>query len=345
MNSRERMIKAIEFGSPDRMPIITWRAEKFDGWLRFKGHERYRPEIESFLKKYPDDAYYVDTPWIMQGRSGEVGSEISDEWGIVWKTLGVGCMDIKHPLADWEDFENYQFPAPSFYVPPEAKEAVGCERPEKYTYTGTFGGYFQLMGSLRGFENLMMDLARQPEKLSVLADKLLDYFLRLIEKWSEIGVDGMFFGDDWGTQERLIIHPDMWREFFKPRYKKMFDAVHNDGAHVWFHSDGYVMDIIPDLIEIGVDVLNVNQLCLNGLDKIKEKYSGKVCFLGGLDQQNILPFGSTEDVEEHVKHVSKALGTDKGGYIAVPLSGGGYDVPFANLEVALNTFAKYSKTF
>ena len=101
------------------------------------------------------------------------------------------------------------------------------------------------------------------------------------------------------------------------------------------------MDIIPDFIEIGVDVLNVNQLCLNGLDEIGEKHSGKVCFLGGLDQQHILPHGSTEEVEKHVKNVSQALVSEKGGYIAAALSDGGYDVPFANLATVLDTFAKY----
>ncbi|MBC8275597.1 MAG: DUF3830 family protein [Chloroflexi bacterium] len=93
--------------------------------------------------------------------------------------------------------------------------------------------------------------------------------------------------------------------------------MHKAGAHVWFHSDGYIMDIIPDFIEIGVDVLNLNQLNLNGIDEIGERFGGKVCFFGGLDQQRILPFGSVEEVERHVKHIIQTLAGYEGGYIAV----------------------------
>ncbi len=122
----------------------------------------------------------------------------------------------------------------------------------------------------------------------------------------------------------------------------MFDAVHKAGAHVWFHSDGYFINIIPDLINIGVDVLNVNQLSLNGLDEIGERFGGKICFFGGLDSQWILPFGSVKEVEHHVRSVFQALASYEGGYIAVPLSGGGgYDMPLVNLKVVLGTFEKY----
>ena len=342
MNSRERVMKAIEFGGPDRIPIITWRTEGFDYWLGYKGHERYRSQIEKILEEYPGDVYYVDTPWIGQGAYGpDIGSETPDEWGTVWTILEVGCIETGNPLADWGRLDTCQFPDPLFYVPPEAKEAVRRHRNEEYVYVGTFGGYFQQMASLRGFENLMVDLITGPRELFILADRLLEYFLQLIGKWAEIGVDGMFFGDDWGTQERLMIRPSLWREFFKPRYEEMFDAVHQAGAHVWLHSDGYIMDIIPDFIEIGVDVLNVNQLSVNGIDELGERFGGKVCFLGGLDQQRILPLGSVEEVERHVKRVVQALAGYGGGYIAVALSGGGADTPFANLKAALDAFTKY----
>ncbi|MBC8274245.1 MAG: hypothetical protein H8E40_04670, partial [Chloroflexi bacterium] len=174
MNSRERVIKAIEFGGPDRIPIITWRAGGFDDWLRYKGHEGYRSEIRKILKEYPNDAYYVDTPWIGQGRSGQdIGSEARDEWGIVWTSLEVGCIETGHPLAHWGRLDTYQFPDPSIYLLSESNEAVLRNRHEKYTYVGTFGGYFQQMASLRGYENLMVALITRPKELFILADRLL----------------------------------------------------------------------------------------------------------------------------------------------------------------------------
>ena len=337
MNSRERMIRAIEFAGPDRIPLITWRTDHYEHWLSYADHEKHRSEIQKILDQYPFDAFYVDTPWINQGALGpDIGSEVVDEWGTVWTTLEVGCIETGHPLVDWGSLDHLQFPDPSFYVPPEARDIVNRNRNDKYVYVGTFGAYFQQMVSLRGFEDLMVDLNQEPREIFILADRLLEYFLELIGKWEEIGVDGMFFGDDWGTQERLMIRPSLWREFFKPRYKKMFDAVHHAGAHVWLHSDGFIMDIVPDLIEIGVDVLNVNQLDVNGIDEIGERFAGQVCFFGGLDQQRILPFGSVEEVKQHVKHVIHALAGRDGGYIAV--AGQGADAPVANVRATLKAF-------
>jgi uroporphyrinogen decarboxylase len=103
------------------------------------------------------------------------------------------------------------------------------------------------------------------------------------------------------------------------------------------------MAILPDLIEIGVDVLNVNQLALNGIDEIAARFAGQTCFMGGLDQQRILPFGTVEEVERHVQHVLGALGDHRGGYVAVALSGGGADVPFANLKAALEAFRRLGR--
>ncbi len=113
--------------------------------------------------------------------------------------MKAGYYDREHPLADWGHLDTYLFPEPSYYITPEAKDAVRHNRRDRYTYVGTFGAYFQLMSFLRGYENLMVDLITGSEELVILADRLLEYFLQLIEKWSEVGIDGVFFGDDWGT--------------------------------------------------------------------------------------------------------------------------------------------------
>ena len=342
MKSRERLLRAIEFRRPDRVPVITWRAEGYEEWLRYGDHERHRTEVKELLRTYPADAFYPDTPWIGSGVfAPNIGEAAQDEWGIIWTRLKQGCIDTGHPLANWDKLDELQFPDPSFYVPNEVEKQVHISRSTNYVYVGTFGGYFQHLASLRGYENLMIDLVKKTRKLYLLADKLLEYFVKLIRRWGAIGVDGMFFGDDLGMQDRLLIKPTMWREFVKPRYREMFDAVHKTGAHVWFHTDGYVMDIVSDLVDVGVDVLNVNQLVLNGLIDLANGFGGRVCFLGGLDHQHILPFGTTQQVEEHVQEVINHLASYNGGYIAVPLSGGGYDTPFENLKAALNAFARY----
>lgn len=342
MNPRDRLMKAIEFNGPDRIPIITWRAEGYREWLRFGDHEVHRPAIEALQCNYPCDAFYPDTPWIGGGAvAPKIGEVAFDEWGIGWARMQQGCIESVHPLLDWSSLDSLVFPNPAFYIPPGIADEINESHGERYVYVGTFGGFFQHMASLRGYENMMIDLARDAPELHVLADRLLDYFLQLIDAWREIGVDGMFFGDDLGMQDRLIVRPAMWRAFVKPRYQQMFDAVHRAGSHVWFHTDGYVMDIVEDLVEIGIDVLNVNQLALNGIESLGQRVGGRVCFMGGLDHQRILPFGTKAEVVEHVQQVIEHLAKRDGGYIAVPLSGGGYDTPITNLRAALDTFGEH----
>jgi len=142
------------------------------------------------------------------------------------------------------------------------------------------------------------------------------------------------------SQTRLFINPDIWREFFKPVYKKEFDLVHKFGAYVFFHSDGYTMDIIPDLIEIGADSLNI-QFPINPIEELGRRFGGKVCFDRGLDRQKILPFGTIEDVKKQAKQAVAYLGCYDGGYI-----GGGTiasDVPLSNAEAMYKTFTKYGR--
>ena len=123
-------------------------------------------------------------------------------------------------------------------------------------------------------------------------------------------------------------------------YREMFDTVHRSGKHVFFHSDEYVLDIVPDLIEIGVDALNV-QVKLLGIDVLGERFGGKFCILADVYRQHILPFGSTEEVEEHVRHIIRALGSNGGGLVS--WGEVGPDVPLQNVETMLSTFKRYGK--
>jgi uroporphyrinogen-III decarboxylase len=160
----------------------------------------------------------------------------------------------------------------------------------------------------------------------------------VIERSLRLGVDGIGFGDDWGTQTQLMISPRLWREFFKPRYKKMFDLIHSAGAHVYFHSDGMTLEIVPDLIEIGVDVLNPQFSCLD-LKALAQISGGKVCIATDLDRQFVLPFGTPEEVREHVREVVKTLWHPHGGIIGRGEIGP--DVPLENAEAMFQAFREF----
>ena len=134
-----------------------------------------------------------------------------------------------------------------------------------------------------------------------------------MEIWAETDVDGLFFMDDWGAQRSLLISPTMWRELFKPLYRDYIDLAHSKGKKIFMHSDGYIVDILPDLIELGIDAVNSQLFCM-GLDSLEE-FRGKICFWGEIDRQHLLPKGSRADIENAVKEVYDHL-FHTGGVIA-----------------------------
>jgi uroporphyrinogen decarboxylase len=159
---------------------------------------------------------------------------------------------------------------------------------------------------LRGTENLFMDLAYGDKNVYKLRDMLHEFFIREMEMWADTDVDGITFMDDWGTQKTLLISPKLWREFYKPLYKDYCDIMHSRGKFVFFHSDGNIESIYPDLIEIGIDAVNSQLFCMD-IERLGELYAGKITFWGEIDRQHILPFGTPEDVRNAVARVAKAM--------------------------------------
>jgi uroporphyrinogen decarboxylase len=146
--------------------------------------------------------------------------------------------------------------------------------------------------------------------MNELADRVLNFDVRLIRniaKRFKGRVHGFWTTDDWGTQSGLMISISMWREFFKERYRRIFDKIHYARMHVWFHSCGKINKIIDELISIGVDVVNSFQPALLGIEEIGSKYAGRVCFETCADIQTTLPFGSDEDVRNEVKKLVQNL--------------------------------------
>jgi uroporphyrinogen decarboxylase len=152
-------------------------------------------------------------------------------------------------------------------------------------------------------------------------------------------LDAFHFRDDWGTQQALMIRPALWRSFFKPAYARLFGLVRDAGKHVWFHSDGAIAAIVPDLIEIGVQVLNP-QVDAIGRIKLATLSAGRICVEADIDRQHILPYGTPEDVRAAVRADIRAFGGPKGGYIGRGEAAG--DVPLENLEALLDEVTSYN---
>ena len=209
---------------------------------------------------------------------------------------------------------------------------------DRYCARGAWITFFEQLQQLRGMENLLMDLADGLRGIHRLRDDLLSFNLRWLDKWCALPYDGIHFADDWGDQRGLLIAPKTWRELFKPAYAAMFQKVIAAGMEVHFHFDGNIIEIIPDLIDIGVRVLNC-QANVIGLDILKKKFAGSLCFRTDLDRQKIVPFGTPEDVKRHVADVFEHLGSPSGGVIACGEFGP--ETPLANIRAMYEAFASY----
>jgi uroporphyrinogen decarboxylase len=192
---------------------------------------------------------------------------------------------------------------------------------------------------LHGYEATLEDLLVAPDRCADLRDIIMAVMMRRVERLSQIpDLDGVTFRDDWGTQQALMISPRLWREFFKPSYARLFEPVRAAGKHVWFHSDGVIDSIIPDLIEIGVQVLNP-QVDVMGKERVAELCGGIICIQGDIDRQFALPHGTPEDVRREVRADIDAFGRHNGGYIGRGETAG--DTPLENLEAMFEEMVCY----
>ncbi len=323
MTSRERVYRALEFKSPDRAPRHLW-------WLPWV--ERFAADgLETLLRDFPGDFTTCPEQVLCPGdRSRGVGGKDRkwvDEWGCTWEAGEYGVIgEVKHPpLADfsaldslvppWEILRQADWDAVN-----RAQKANLAGR-RKFMLAGTAGGQFttvrpfERMQFLRGSENLYIDLGYGTPEVLRLRDMLHEFYLEEIQGWVKTDCDGVAFMDDWGSQASLLISPAMWRDLFKPLYKDYCDLIHAAGKKAFFHSDGHIFDIYEDLIEIGIDAINSQLFCMD-IEEIGRRFKGRITFWGEIDRQQILSFGSVEDVRGAVGRVRRALDDGAGGVIA-----------------------------
>ena len=334
MTSRERVIRALRFESPDRAPRDLWY---------LSGVATYRAdEIDEVLRRYPMDftgpaARYGESRYAraLQGATGF----FMDSWGALWHVAEPGVAgEVKDaPIKTWDNLRHYRVPWEILREADFSAVNESCAKTDRFVRVGTETRPFERMQFLRGSEQLFLDLAYGERELYQLRDTLHDFFCRELEMWAKTDVDGIQFMDDWGSQRSLLVSPALWREFYKPLYRDYCAIIKGAGKFVFFHSDGFIEAIYPDLIEIGVDALNSQLFCMD-VEGLGRKYKGKVTFWGEIDRQHLLPFGTPEEVREGVRRVRRALDDGRGGVIA-QCEWGNRD-PSANIDAVFDEWAK-----
>ena len=307
---RELVRQTLEFASPARIPRQLWTLP----WAE----EHYPSELAEIHRRFPDDM--VGAPACLRHalhtRGDQYGTgTYTDEWGCVFTNIQRGVIgEVKEPLIKtWDDLDKLRIPDESLSVDIDQVNAF-CRKSECFITGACCPRPFERLQFIRKSDNLYIDLAEQPSELNELIHRIHDFFMKEMEVWVSTEVDGITFMDDWGSQRGLLISPRTWRKVFKPLYKDYIDLAHSKGKKIFMHSDGFTAEIIPDLIELGLDVFNTQLFTMN-IEELGQNFKGKLTFWGEIDRQHLLPHGSTADIDKAVRRVKDAF-YQNGGVIA-----------------------------
>jgi uroporphyrinogen decarboxylase len=249
---------------------------------------------------------------------------------------------LVEPGMKQPSFEGYDFPTPEQFVNPNLKEnaeKVMAANPDSFSIINIGWGLFEQTWRMRGFENSMIDAAAEPDFYGELLDRLTELRLSMVEQCVDVPADAIMFGDDWGDQRGVILGPELWREFLKPCWTRVYEAVHAQDKFVISHSCGSVADIMPDIIEIGLDVLESVQPEPSGMNpyELKRKYGDRITFWGCLGSQSTIQFGTPQGIRDEVQRLRREMGKG-GGYILAPAKGLQPGTPLENAIAVVDAF-------
>lgn len=328
MTPKERVKTAISHRQPDRCPWhLDFTVRAHQRMVEHTGDVDFASRIGCHIAGV--DPVAPDA-WV------EVTRDMwRDQFGVIWnRTID---KDIGNP-------DGAIFPEPSLggYVWPdpdderrwehfgEAVKAAG----ERYIVMHVGFSLFERAWTMRGMHRLMLDFIDHPGFVEELLDAIVEFNLGLVRRGTQYQVDGVMFGDDWGQQRGMLMGPHLWRQFIKPRLRRMYEAVHAGGKHVVIHSCGDVKEVFPDLIEIGVDVFNPFQPEVIDVFWAKREYGKDLTFFGGVSTQRLLPYGTPREVREQAHRLMDEVGRN-GGYIIAPAHAVPGDVPAENMAALI----------
>jgi hypothetical protein len=314
MTGRELFTRTLLHEQVERLPRDLWMVPYI--------YLHRQAELDEFLARFPTDLTHpagirYGKSRYTKGEAYRIGS-YTDEFGAVWNVMEDGVAgEVKDPIIkSMDDLDRYHLPWEILDEADYSGQAEAYRQTDKFVIGGTFVRPFERMQFLRGSPELFMDIALEEPIFLKMKEMLHEFNVREMRLMAAQAVDAVSFMDDWGSQNSLLISPAAWRKHFKPMYKEYCDIIHAGGKFAFFHSDGHTEAIYEDLIEIGVDAFNSQLFCMD-IEKLGEKYAGKITFWGELDRQHILPFGSEEDVRASVRRLGRAMLSGKrSGFVA-----------------------------
>ena len=334
MNAKQRVMAAIKHQPTDRVPMFfdCTTVDLLENLISFANAK----DEEDLLRKLDIDCRWCVCMDDFIGENTYADGTFFDMWGI--EKTRFGGIPVSHPLADAETIEDLEA-YPHWPSPDDIDYDKFIEKMKTHSEYMVFGGmwspFLEQASLLVGMEKLMIMMFEDEAFVHALLDKTLEFYLecnkRMFEKAGNL-MQIFFMGDDYGTQNSLLYGPALWRKFIKPRLAKLYSLAKSHGYLVQQHSCGSVVELIPDLIEIGLDGLHPIQVTAKGMSirELKAKCGGQLYFMGAIDAMHLLTEGSDEEIEQQISE-TLALFKDDGGYIFGPSQGFLPEMPVKNI--------------
>lgn len=334
MTRREAVIAVINHREAWPMPYtLDWTEQAAEGLTRLYGSADWKVRIDNYIR----------------GAGGFGGGmpvqpgEARDPYGTLWRVGAEVQMVVEPAIKDPSQIATYRFPdVDALY--PAAVRAAQSEAVAGYDWftTASIGlGIFERAWALRGMEGLMEDAAAEPEAVDLLFERIAEHQLGVLDRVLELPVDGIRFSDDWSDQRGIMLGPDRWRRMVKPRVARLYARAKSSGKYTLQHCCGNLSDVMPDLIEIGLDVIQSLQPEAMDVYALKRDFGRDITFWGGLGSQSILPFGTPDQIRAEVKKLATEMGRG-GGYILGCAKAVLADTPPANFAACFESFLEFS---
>jgi uroporphyrinogen decarboxylase len=326
---KERMRRALAHEPVDRIPTQVNTTQAMG--RRLAAH--LGVTVDRLPKRLDNHFLRVD---VVPERMRKDGRIAFDWWGVGFDTRQEGYAPVVHPLAGSTDLDAFAWPDPHAEgLLDRAARIIEQDEGEHFAAPNFGFALFERAWMLRGFEAFLMDLARDPEYVADLLERITEIQLVLVRRCLTLGVDGGYFGDDYGAQDNLLFSPRAWRTLIKPRLARLFAPFRDARLPVILHSDGRIGAILPDLVEIGVTAVNPVQPEVIDHTWLRRTFGGRLAYYGGVSTQRVLSQGSPEDVRGAVADCVAALAPDGTGLLLGPSHRLMSDVPLENVEALL----------